>query len=88
MESERCAAAANLAANTGDLAGYLAHKAAASLIQAAQNGGWEDPTTWILATMVILQACNEIARAIWGAVPWLKAMGPYPFDRWVDVCLS
>jgi hypothetical protein len=52
-----------------------------ALLKAARDGGWEDPTAWILAAVVILQALNEVARAIWGAVPWLKAKGPYPFDR-------
>jgi hypothetical protein len=61
--------------------GFIAQKAASSLLKAARDGGWEDPTAWILAAVVVLQALNEVARAIWGAVPWLKAKGPYPFDR-------
>ncbi len=81
MERDRCAEAADLALNAGDLAGFIAKKAAASILKAAHDGGWEDPTSWILGAVVILQALNEIARAIWGAVPWLKAKGPYPFDR-------
>jgi hypothetical protein len=49
----------------GELAGYIAHKAATSLLKAAQDGGWEDPTAWILAAVVVLQALNEVGRAIW-----------------------
>jgi hypothetical protein len=70
-----------LAANSGDLVGFVAKKAAASLLKAAHDGGWEDPTAWILAAVVVLQGLNELARAIWGAVPFLRSKGPYPFDR-------
>jgi hypothetical protein len=61
--------------------GFIAQKAASSLLKAARDGGWEDPTAWILAAVVVLQALNEVARAIWGAVPFLKRQGAYPFDR-------
>jgi hypothetical protein len=67
---------ADLAANAGDLAGYIAKKAAASLLKAAHDGGWEDPTAWILATVVVLQALNEVGQAIWGGGSLLSFKRP------------
>ncbi len=81
MERDRCAEAASLASNTGDLAGFIVKKAASSILKAAQNGGWEDPTTWMLSSVVVLLTLNEVARAVWGAVPCLQRSGTYPFDR-------